>query len=398
MSQKPSGASAAASGNPVVAPAQSTEGYCARLTRKLRDIFADSGCALRATTWSLVAVVVVYVLAHCFWSEPIYPWAKVVRISEDGFFRCMYRDDILERFFGVNKINEWKQRIDEKSLKVSQQALALRRERLMPIIELVRRGLSHRQPPGVLADKAGTATDADYLSLNLPGARRWLKANRDALHQEKRARADQGDQLLLQQIRWEDEERGQLRAEVDALQPYLPFDWLYHEKWHWVVEVFFWCLAGVLANTFIVLIGVSRSGQYEVKEFLLLLPKAALAPILAIVVTAWWASGFSESKVNFLNLPYFLVFSFLLGFVTESLYSKIKELGNLIVTPAATASEAKLNAAAQREKYQFVHPAASLGNIPPAKNLGELKTQLRQVAKSGMERGLVMQLASTSSN
>ena len=37
---------------------------------------------------------------------------------------------------------------------------------------------------------------------------------------------------------------------------------------------------------------------HDATEFLLFIPKAVLAPVLAIVVVSWWATGYSESNLQ----------------------------------------------------------------------------------------------------
>jgi hypothetical protein len=371
---------------------------CKIQTRRLLQRFDDPGCALRATVWALFILIAVYVAVHLIWREEHSEWRNAVRFSDDGTFTAFYRDEILDRFFARDKINEWKQRLDEKILALRKEALARRREVLVPLVDLVQRTLPHLHPPGVLGMPLRDATDENYLRLSLENARRWLEERRADVPPAKAGLVESAVRSLGDLHRWETEWREQLRTEVDALRPQLSFDWLFIEDWHWVLEVVAWCLFGVLANTFIALINVTRADKFDVKEFLLVIPKATLAPVLAIVVIAWWATGYSQSQINFLNLPYFLVFSFALGFVTEALYTKIKDLGNLVVGPSVAVSTARMEAAARREKYQFLSPAADAGSVPPPTTIPELRDALKRVVRSGIERGVVNQLSGESTD
>ena len=149
----------------------------------------------------------------------------------------------------------------------------------------------------------------------------------------------------------------------------------------------------MLANTIIKLIGAMRGDKYQPREFCLIFPKSILAPVLAMVITALWASGLSDSKISFTNLPYLLVLFFLLGFATESLYDKIVGLSELIVTPTAKVAEAKLEAAAKASRYLFTTPLTTVDDLPAPKTLDDLATNLKTVAKSAFERGIVSQLS-----
>jgi hypothetical protein len=366
---------------------------CKQKTQRLLDRFDHPGCALRATVWALFILIAAYVGVHLIWREEHTEWRNAVRFSEDGTFTAFYREEILDRFFARNKVNEWKQRLDEKILALRKEALARRREVLVPLVDFVQRTLSHQHPPGVLGMSLRDAVDENYLRLSTANARRWLEERRADVPPGKSGLIESSLRSLAELHDWESSWREQLQTEVDALRPQLSFDWLFIEEWHWVLEVVAWCLFGVLANTFIALIQATRSEKFDVREFLLVIPKATLAPVLAIVVIAWWATGYSQSQINFLNLPYFLVFSFFLGFVTETLYTKIKELGNLVVGPSTAASTARLELAARREKYQFLSPAADPGSVRAPTTLPELRDALKSVARSGMERGVVNQLS-----
>lgn len=367
---------------------------CEQLSARLIARVSDPGCALKSTVFALALFAVAYVVIHLVVPYQLVNFSEAVTISEDARYRCYYRDDILDRFFARNTVNEWKQRMDEKGAALREEALCHRQPLLLALREFIQTSLGEQ---AVLTEGWTTGTNAEchLLSVNLRLVSQWLEKQRDLLHPDRQKILAE----FLRQVKAQDQRETALRqrlvAEIAGLQANLSFDWLFIDGWKWIIEVFFWCTFGVLANTFITLIYATREGRYDPKEFLLVVPKGALAPVLALVIISWWATGLSESKINFVNLPYFLVLSFSLGFVTESLYVKIKDLGNLIVGPSATVSAAKLEAAAKRDVYKFVHPAVSLETLPPAPNLETLRQQLRLAAKAAVERGLVAQLSAT---
>jgi hypothetical protein len=362
-------------------------------TNRMIARVADPGCALRFTVIALLSSVLIYSALHCLVPHQPVDFSQAVVISADGHFRCYYRDDILDRFFSRQKVNEWKQRMDEKAAALRSDALGNRRALLLPLQQFVRTTLSD-QAGLVESWTSGPEAATNVLSTSLSLLQGWLRTQREAVQPQKRALVDEFIDRLGAQAESEIALRSRLLAEIAGLKSNLSFDWFFIDGWKWIIEVCFWCTFGVLANTFIALIYAAREGRYDPSEFLLLIPKATLAPVLAFVIIAWWATGLSESKITFVNLPYFLVLSFALGFVTESLYVKIKELGNLIVGPSASASAARIDAAAQRDVYQFVHANVPPAMVPPASNLAGLREQLRSVARAAVERGLVAQLSS----
>ena len=369
--------------------------YCERFSARLLASVSDSGCALKFTVVALVALALAYFLIHLVPHKPDPQYfSKAIAVSEDGQFRCYYRDDILDRFFARNTVNEWKQRMDEKGTALRDEALLHRATLLGAVQEFVQNTLGEQ---AILTRGWTTGTNAGYnlLSINLPLVTTWLEKQDEALQPAKRGILSEFISQLKAQNKTEVEQRNRLVAEINGLKDKLSFDWFFIDSWTWIIEVFFWCSFGVLANTFITLIYAIREGRYDPKEFLLVVPKGALAPVLALVIISWWATGLSESKINFVNLPYFLVLSFALGFVTENLYVKIKDLASLLVGSSATAAAAKLEAAQQHDVYHYVHPNVSPAALPPASNLDTLREQLRNAAKAGMERGIVAQLSTT---
>src|ERR1043165_5979572 len=116
--------------------------YCERFTSCLLNAVSDSTCALKLTVGALGVGAAVYVFLH--WLVPHNPmnFSTAVAISEDARFHCYYRDDILDRFFARNSVNEWKQRIDEKVVALREEALCDRQRIFVPLQQFVKLSLS----------------------------------------------------------------------------------------------------------------------------------------------------------------------------------------------------------------------------------------------------------------
>ena len=368
---------------------------CHRFSNQCLDLVSDPGCAIRYTVISLLSTALLYVVVHIFMEEDPTRLSEALTISDDGRFKTYYRDDILDHYFARNRVNEWKQRTDEKCLAFRQDAAMRRLLVLDSVRQFIRGSLENAAPPGGAWHVYTNFTVTNILWVELPSLTNWLGRQYSAVVPSKTNLLNE----LISQVAalHSDEERwrNHLKAEIASLKEHISFDWFRIHEWRWLVEVFFWCTFGVLANTFITLIFAARENRYDAREFLLVIPKATLAPVLAVVIIAWWATGLSESPINFANIPYFLILSFALGFVTENLYVKIKELGTLIVAPSATASAARMQAAARRDLYKFVHPKVDPGILPAAQTVPELSTQLRTVLKGALEHGIVTRVAGT---
>ncbi len=351
----------------------------------------------RAFLWSFIGlfgVAAIYSIIHACWQAE--PWRpeQAVQFATDGTLRPIYAQSELERFYSKARIAELVQRIEAKRAALSRDVLHERRDLFLPVMTANTRSLVwETAPPGVLGKSPAQATDDDFLLANLPRLEQWLHSKTPTLtvpaNQAVFRAAAEG---VREQISREADLRNELAVELRGLDPILPFGWLYVQGGGWLVEVVFWSLLGVLANTIIGIILACRDDRYQPEEFVMVIPKVLLAPLLAVICVAIWTTGLTESKVSYLNLPYFLVFSFFLGFLTEGLYTRLRDFANLIVPPSVTLSQAKLEAAAVSQPYQYVNPAPAPAAGAP-KNLAELETKLLAVAKSGMEHGLISRLA-----
>ncbi len=314
-------------------------------------------------------------------------------LSDVMLFKPQFNQSVLERYVSPAEMTAFRQRITDQCEEAARYVVRQRQVLFDQIGTLVQEGLADQKPPFILQRTTDQKTEADYRATSLTGLANWLETNRTRFAVAKLPQVNAVIASLRQVKLQENRLKQELKMQFDSLEPVLAFDWLYIDDAKWIIELAAWCFFGLLANTIIKLIGAMRADDYRPREFCLIFPKAILAPVLALVVTALWASGLSESKINFANLPYLLVLFFLLGFATENLYGKIVGLADLIVTPTATLAQAKLEAAARESRYKYTTERVEKDDLPPPQTLSELETKLKQVAKSAYERGLVTQLA-----
>jgi len=178
------------------------------------------------------------------------------------------------------------------------------------------------------------------------------------------------------------------------LRPELSFQWLYHEGMGWIWELVAWTVIGVLINS---LLGVQKAMQedrllpddqkvnYDPGTYMTVFPQILYAPILAIVVIAMFAAGFTESGILVVNLPYFLVLSFALGFGNERVVRIVKRgikavLGGMSFSKKRLAEEAAL---AARYRAQYSDGRILYSTKP--KSLKDVRQRASSIAKSSME-------------
>lgn len=361
-----------------------------RLSSTILRFYDNPMAAMCTTAAVLIALTLIYFMIHLFRADQASPWQDAIFISDDGAFAVSYRDDVMSRFFSEGETRKLQERLRVKSTDARANALAERRQHLNGVILLSSTSLSHRAPPGLLGMHGAQPKDSDYLALSLGVAKDWLNAHRAEIEPGKQANLSDALASIERLLVREEATRERLKKEIEALAPPLSFHWLYHSRTGWLLEVVFWTWFGVLANTLIALILATRQERYSAEEFVLVLPKFILAPWLSVVVVALWASGFSDSEIAYLNLPWFLCLAFFLGFMTESLYAKLRDAAELIVGRASTVSVEKLKAAGRQETYRFTE------NRPegaPPRTLRELADKLHPAARAEMERSLVTSLA-----
>jgi hypothetical protein len=363
---------------------------------KLPGRFPTIESAFGVTLSLLGAMIVGYVAIHIAFPSKSRPWCEAIQLSEEILFEPVFCQSFLERYISPADLAEFKQSVKARCEETARLAVRQRKLVFAPIPAFLSNALNHipvSQHPH-LWQPGADRTETDYRMTRLADLRHWLETATNGLAADRRGEWQGLVNALQRQEQRETNLESTLETEIFCLEPVLAFDWLYLDKYAWVFEMFVWCWVGVLANTIIKLIESMRGKrEYDPNEFCLLFPKAVLAPVLGMVVTALWSSGLSESQINFANLPYLLVFFFALGFATESLYDKIVKLTELIVSRAATPSEERLAAAAAQSRYKFITRAVDVGDVPPPRNLNELESKLAAVAGAAFERGVVSRSA-----
>jgi hypothetical protein len=362
---------------------------------KLPGRFPTIESAFGVTLSLLGAMIVGYVAIHILIPSKSRPWCEAIRLSGEILFEPEFCQSALERYIPPADFAEFKQSVKARCDETARLAVRQRKLVFAPIPVFLSNALSHlpvSQHPH-LWQPGADRTETDYRMARLDDLRGWLESNTNGLAADRREEWQRLINSLQRQAQREANLESALETEIFCLEPVLAFDWLYLDNYAWAFELFVWCWVGVLANTIIKLIESMRGKrEYDPKEFCLLFPKAVLAPVLGMVVTALWSSGLSDSQISFANLPYLLVFFFALGFATESLYDKIVKLTELLVARAATPSEERLAAAAQ-SRYKFITRAVDVGDLPPPRNLKELESKLAAVAGAAFERGVVSRSA-----
>ena len=347
--------------------------------------------------------IIPYIALHIYKPAAPFDPHSGVAISDDGRYDPFFFDGNLERFFSKVGILEFKEKLKFKTDEARKPATARRRKILRPIIKSVSEWLIDNSVVTPLSvrllnsiESQDDSSDDDIARYHLSDLARILIVCDDCgvkFPPERGAAIREFAKQIAVLDEQEKLERADLIQEIKSLNTPLSFGWLYTEDALWVIEVTFWSFLGVIANTIIALILACRSDKYAPAEFVLVFPKIFMAPLLAVVVVALWSSGFSESKISYLNLPYFLVFSFLLGFGTEALYEKLRDLTALIVTPAATLSEKKVEEASRNVPYQYQTPDVKAGDLSPAHTLAEVEKNMSTAIKARLERSIVAHAA-----
>jgi len=198
--------------------------------------------------------------------------------------------------------------------------------------------------------------------------------------------------VLVEKLQRQDEHekrvRAEIKAEIKALEPVLSFIWLYHEGAGWIFEVVFWTWFGVLANSIITIIIVCKEDTYDPYLFSLVIPKFFLAPLLSVVFVSLWAAGVTNEKVTFLNLPWFMGLCFFLGFMTESLYVRLRKFADAFLG-GVTEPSGKLPGGPGRDYHQWRHVLADVKDIVKPATLAQLKETLETQAQAEMEHAIV---------
>lgn len=363
--------------------------------------------ATRAFIVMFIAMVMLlgfYVLVQMFRPKTDMDFSKTVHVSGDGFFAVVYDDAELARFFAPEKIGEIKRTIDEKAERLRSQGLSRRRQLLIGHWAFMRQRVSTVGAPGWFAndpesrkaeaktimavDSEKNVSDEDLKSTHVVSLRAWIE-NQDSKISGRHREQYRG--ILAQQQALIDEEDGYralLVREINGLKPVLNFDWLYHEDAGWVLEVVVWSIIGAMCNTIAGLIMSCHKGKYDPCKFVQAFPKMLLAPVLAVVAIAVWSSGFSKSPITFLNLPYFLLTAFILGFSSTRVLALLRTTTNMVLA-GAELSEEKIFEAGKKSAYEPFNPYVARESLPKPRTLRDVASNAAAIAKHSVEAAVV---------
>lgn len=361
--------------------------------------FESAATALAFMVLTLFATAAFYIWAHSRGpsglERHLAAMAQAVRFSADGFCSPWFDDAALERWYGRGEIAAVKSRIKEKAADVARQNAQERRQVLGQVRDLGVRGVSDAGPLAFLPAPGHDTGDAAWNAIRLDEVSSWLEGKAPLFAAARQPDVVRLGEALDRQQEREADRRRLLQAELGSLDSALSFAWLKVEGAGWVWEVIAWSIFGVIANTIVGLIQAAGAHRYKADEFVLVFPKLALAPLLALVAVALWSSGFSTASVTFVNLPLFLVLAFSLGLATEQLYTALRQAAQWLVARFTALDEDKFKAAEQGLAYRFVTPPPPAAPTPPA-NLRQLGELLRATGQAAVERSLVAQLSRSS--
>jgi hypothetical protein len=309
-------------------------------------------------------LLLLYFLVHLFREPTHTPWTEEPLSIDQVDFSFELRAEKLRSYFSEADLQDMRAGAGALAERFREKSKAWRNTNLSSLRDFLNRTYENH-PFRVAGDKT-------LFEIDLEALRKWLESDQLQTVREKRGTLESWMKSLDERIGREAGQREQMQALIGAYEPPLYFDWLWHEGAGWVFEVTMWSLIGVIANTLIGLITAKKDETYRINHFLLTIPKFVLAPVLSIVVVALWSSGFSESSISILNLPYFLVLSFLLGFGTETLYERIRDLVKAILGPTTKFSEKKAKEAGRANLASLLE----WRSLPPPANKEELRERL----------------------
>lgn len=300
------------------------------------ELFAKGWHAIAFCILMLIAVLLMYVLIQIFRERPGAPWKGSISMQPSAYFVIQYDTGKMKKYFSPDSISEFRESLEKEAGASRKNYLQRRRD----VLERTRSYAWRAFGAGVSPDAASAPSplnvaiqggvvpsDGAFEQANLNDIAEWLRARLNKIDQASRLATHQSLIASLERVEQEEQlERKRLESQIQALEPPLYFNWVYHEGAGWVLEISVWSIIGALANALIAVIRACSKGKYDPCRFVMLIPKLVLAPVLALVFTAIWAAGISQSGVSFLNLPYFLVWAFVLGFGTEQLFSKLRRV------------------------------------------------------------------------
>lgn len=189
--------------------------------------------------------------------------------------------------------------------------------------------------------------------------------------------------LLSQQYERENTFITSVEEYIKGMESYLSFSWL--TTINWLIHLLFWTWFGVLINNIVWLSRIVKNRQesedleYSPYVYLTLFPRIVIAPFISVTFLAMVSAGIANFDItNLNNLPAFLVAAFFLGFMSESVTIRMRQLFNKLLDSISYQKQPTLSLAQ-------IEPVASYS---PMKNdsLAALETNMKQMAKATLEK------------
>lgn len=316
-------------------------------------------------------------LTPCLDKTPILTFKKL------GVFNYQLNESALERFYDAQEVEAFKEKLADQVKVEKQKSLSQRLQLIQRFNVYVQLQSSGFALDGLLDIQVKNQSDlAEIERVNLS----YIKTRVKALQAQNDCSlaisacdsqsnylylsilSDELDQLIAEDRK----AKMYLKGLSQSLKPQLNFTWLYHPGFGWIFELVFWCWFGLISCHVICLIKNVKNKDYDANIFALVFPRILLAPIMAIVIVALLASGYTEYNQNLNNFPYFLVLAFILGFNTENVNAIISQVSNKLLQPIAFSEEQRQKANKKvpyQKQYQFDEAL-----FKPVKTIDDLKS------------------------
>lgn len=326
---------------------------------------------------------------HCT-TKTVKPWYNVIRFREVGFFKLEIDEAKLERFFAPAEITALKKRLQVEVTAMRKGLFEKRRDLLSELGRFMADRLSQENYLSVLRQKDLTVSMVENADLGM--VLDWVKLQNTKIAQEHIGSYYNFVGRLESQIESERRALGFLNSQVTSLEPPLSFFWLYHPDYGWTFELIFWSWFGLLTNMIVALMAAAKENKYNPRAFVMGFPKFYIAPFLSLTMAAVWMTGFSKSEIYYYNMPYFLLFSFIVGFSSERIPNIIRELSKRVLGGMSW-DDQKIKNLNKREAFVFSYQDLKLSDLPAAKTLSQAKAKAETLARAEARQSVIKTVA-----
>lgn len=189
--------------------------------------------------------------------------------------------------------------------------------------------------------------------------------------------------LLAQQYKREKTYINSVNTYIASMDSYMSFTWLATKDW--LFHLIFWTWFGVLINNAVWLSRLVKNRQeeqdleYSPCVYLTLYPRLVIAPFISIVFLAMVSAGIANFDItNLNNLPAFLVAAFFLGFMSESVTLRMRQLFNKLLDSISYQQQPTLTLA----QIEPVSPYAPMKND----SFIALEANIRAIVKADLHQ------------